>query len=77
MYISENLLLYSRPWIRQTKYVVMMAKKGSTKIANFITPRAGLLVIGCGHINYKSYCENALFLLKISYILFLDMDQTN
>ena len=37
----KNLLLYSQTWIRQTKYLVMMTKEESTKIVNFMTPRAG------------------------------------
>ena len=34
----------------------MMTKEGSTKILNFMTPGAGVLVQGLG----KSYSENAL-----------------
>ena len=30
----------------------MMTKEGSTKIVTFMTPRAGVLVLGCGHISY-------------------------
>ena len=30
----------------------MMNKEGSTKIVNFKTPRAGVHVIGCGHISH-------------------------
>ena len=30
----------------------MMNKEGSTKIVNFMTPRAGALVLGCGHISH-------------------------
>ena len=32
-----NLLFYFWKWFRQTKYIVMMTKEGSTKIANFMT----------------------------------------
>ena len=35
MYFLENLL-YSGAWFRQTKYIVMMTKEGSTKIITFI-----------------------------------------
>ena len=28
----------------------MMTKEGSTKIVPFMTPEAGVLVLGCGHI---------------------------
>ena len=31
----------------------MMTKEGSTKIVNFMTPRAGVLVLGRGHIAHK------------------------
>ena len=36
--------------------------EGSTKIVNFMTPEAGVLVQGCVHIRHIS--ENALFLKK-------------
>ena len=36
--------------MKQTKYVVMMNKEGSTRIVYFMTPRAGFLVLGRGHI---------------------------
>ena len=52
MYFLKNLLLYSQALIRQTKYVLMMTKEGSTKIVNFMTPGAGVLVLGCGHISH-------------------------
>ena len=52
MYFFKNLLLYSQALIRQTKYVVMMTKEGSTKIVNFMTPGAGILVLGRGHISH-------------------------
>ena len=59
-YFFKNRLLYSQAQIRQTKYVVMITKEGSTKIENFMTPGAGVLVLGVAI--YKSYSENALFL---------------
>ena len=52
MYFLKNLFLYSQALIRQTKYVVMMTKEGSTKIVNFITPGAGVLLLGRGHISH-------------------------
>ena len=51
-FFFKNLLLYSQTLISQTKYVVMMTKEGSTKIVNFMTPRAGILVLGRGHISH-------------------------
>ena len=52
MYFFKKILLYSQALIRQTKYVVMMTKERSTKIINFMTPGAGVLVLGCGHISH-------------------------
>ena len=49
-YFFKNLLLYSQAYIRQTKYIVLINKKGSTKIVNFMTPGAGVLVLGHGHM---------------------------
>ena len=51
-YFFKNLFLYSQAQIRQTKNVVMMTKEGSTKIVNFMTPGAGALVLGRGHISH-------------------------
>ena len=33
--------------------IVMMTKEGTTKIVNFMTPRAGVLVLGYDHIRHK------------------------
>ena len=57
MYFFKNLLLYSQAQIGQTKYIVMVTKEGSTKIVNFMTPRAGVLVLGRVHICHK-ICHN-------------------
>ena len=38
--------------MKQTKYIAMMTKEGSTKIVTFITPGAGVLVLGCEHISH-------------------------
>ena len=47
LYFLKNLPLYSQALIRQTKYVVMMTKEGSSKIVNFMTPPgAGVLMKG-------------------------------
>ena len=51
MSYSENALLflkkilYSGARFRQSKCIVMMTTEGSTKIVNFITPGAGVLVL--------------------------------
>ena len=52
MYFLKDLLLYSQALIRQTKYVVMMIKEGSTNIVNFMTPGARVLVLGRGQISH-------------------------
>ena len=54
MYFLKSLLLYSRAWFRQTKCIVIMIKKGSTKIVNFMTPGARVLVLGRGHYFFKN-----------------------
>ena len=49
----------------------MMTKEGSTKIVNFMTPWAGVLVLGCGHIRQivkMYYFHNNLFLYSQAYI---------
>ena len=38
--------------IRQTKYIVMLTEEGSTKIVNYMTPGAGVHVLGHGHISH-------------------------
>ena len=52
MYFFKNLLLYSQALIRQTKYVVMITKEGFTIMINFLTPQAGVLVLGHGHMSH-------------------------
>ena len=52
LYFFKNLLLYPKALIKQTNYVVMMTKEGSTKIVNFMTPGVGVLVLGRGHISH-------------------------
>ena len=44
--------LFSQAYFRQTKYKVMITKEGSTKIVNFMTLGAGVLVQGRGHISH-------------------------
>ena len=36
--------------MRQTKYIVMMTKDVFIKVVSFMTPAAGLPVLGSGHI---------------------------
>ena len=62
MYFFKNLPLYSGAWSIQTKCIVVMTKEGSTKIFNFMTPRAGVL-LGCVH---KSYIVKMYYFFKKS-----------
>ena len=57
-YSFKNLLLYSHAYIRQIMCIVMMTKEGFTKIITFMTPGAGVRVIGCGHISIKVKMHN-------------------
>ena len=45
-----NCLIYSRTNISQTKSTLTITKIGSTKIVNFMTPGAGVPVLGRDHI---------------------------
>ena len=51
----------------------MMTNEGSNKIITFMTPGAGVLVLGCSQISH--YSENVLLFLKSS--LLPGIDQTN
>ena len=51
-HFHKNILLYSQAYIRQIKYMIMKIKEASTKIVNFMTPRAGVLLLGRGHISH-------------------------
>ena len=52
----------------------MMTKEGSTKIVNFMTPGAGVLVLGCGHISH--IVKMHYFFKNLSSLLPV-IDQTN
>ena len=65
MYFFKNLLLYLGAWFRQTKCLVMMTKEKSTRIVNFVSPRAGVLLLGCGHM---SYSEKRIIRLKFFFL---------
>ena len=49
------MIFYLRAWFRQTRYIVIMTTKGSTKIVNFITPGARVLELGCSHAGKMDY----------------------
>ena len=65
---SSSLLVYTGAWIkqiksivivtkegiRQIKYIVMVTKEGPTKIINFMTQGAGVLMLRRRHISYNS-----------------------
>ena len=44
-------IFFSTQWYGSDKLKAMMNKQGSTKIVNFITPGAGVLLLGRGHIS--------------------------
>ena len=64
----KNLLLYYVTWFSQTKYIVIMTKKGSTKNLNMMSPGAGVLVLGRCHISH---------VVKMHSSLLPGIDQTN
>ena len=72
MYFLKNLLLYSGTWFRQTKCIAMMTMEGSTKIINFMTTRARVLLLERCHI---SHIMKMHFLFKIFFFI-PDIDQT-
>ena len=57
VFLKTNLLLDSQALIKQTKYIVTLTKEGSTKIVNFLTPGAGVLVLGHDHILLYSQAQ--------------------
>ena len=63
-YFFRILFLYSQAYFRQTESVPIMTEKGSTKIVNFKTPVAEVLVLGHGDISHIVKC---IILLKIFF----------
>ena len=53
-YFFKNLSSLLPGKDQTTMFIVMMTKEGSTKIINFVTPRAGVLMLGRGHISHYS-----------------------
>ena len=49
----------------------MMTKEGYTKLGNFITPRVGVVALGCGHIGYivkmLNFIRKSTLLLSIGH----------
>ena len=53
----------------------MMTKEGSTKIVNFMTPRAGVLMLGYGHIShYSEYVISSTLSIYSTLIAFVLRD---
>ena len=63
-----NFFLYYVAWFSQTKYIVIVTKKGSTKNLNMMSPGAGVLVLGRCHISH---------VVKMHSSLLPGIDQTN
>ena len=52
-----------------------MTKEGSTKIVNFMTHGAGVLMLGCGHIsNYSEYVLTLSIYSTLIAIVLWDYD---
>ena len=47
-------------WFSQTKYIVIVTKKGSTKNLNMMSPGAGVLVLGRCHISHVVKMHSSL-----------------
>ena len=62
-----SLKIFKLPGINQTKFIEMTTKQGSTKIVDFMAPKA--MGSRARAWPYLSYCETALFLLKSSFLL--------
>ena len=46
-----------------------MTKERSTKIVNFVTPGAGVIMVRCGHIgHYSEYALSSTLTLNIQHI---------
>ena len=52
-FLKTNLPPYSQAWIRQTYYIVIMTKEGSTKMINSMTPGTVVLVRRHDHLYNK------------------------
>ena len=49
-YFFKNLHIHSGALFRQYKCIVMIVMEGSTQIVNFMTPGAGVLLLGCAQL---------------------------
>ena len=65
-YFYEKLPLYPKVEIKKLEGILMINKEGSTKIVNFMIPRAGIIVLGRGQIsqNYYFFFENLLLFIQ-------------
>ena len=53
----------------------MMTEEGSTKIVDFMTPRAGVLMLGYGHTShYSEYVLSSTLSIYSTLIAFVLMD---
>ena len=56
-------------------YIVLITKERSTKNINFMSPGAGVLVLGCGHLSHivkMHYFFKNLLLYSQAYIYSID-----
>ena len=70
LFFSYAVVIFYFQYDIKTKYIVKITKEGSTKIVKFMIPGADVLVVWL----YRSYSEDALFLLTFSPLLW-DMVQ--
>ena len=70
MYFFKNLFLYLGAWFRQTKCLVMMTTEKSTRIVNFVSPRAGVLcqAVAICHTVKMDYSFKIFFLYSQAQI---------
>ena len=69
----------------QTKCILMMSKEGSTKVENFITPGAGVLVLRSGQISHlvkgHYFFKNLLYsyaqIIQTQYIVMMTKEGSN
>ena len=74
-YFFKILLLYSQAKIRQTKYVLIMTKEGSTIILHNMTLGEGVLMLGCCHISqYSEYVVSSTLSIYSTLIAIVLMD---
>ena len=69
--MSSNIFSTPRHRSDKPKYIIMMTNEGSTKSVNFMTPRAGVLMLGRGHVSHFSkYVLSSTLSINIQHVDF-------